>query len=159
GEERLVITRMFQDRFGTRHRVFEEPVAAAGILADGTTAGDASLLTRLLFRRSSMLWAVETALETLSDAGRHNVPREQMIGQFKKMADSFNRWYLPPEQTVGQILYQSILGNLRNLPDVQVGSPFPPADFVAQETAMLRQQRLALSESQPGMADAVRVAR
>ena len=52
---------MFQDRFGSRHRVFEEPVAAAGILADGATTGDASLLTGLLFRRSSMLWAVETA--------------------------------------------------------------------------------------------------
>ena len=132
----------------------EEPIVTAGILANGATTGDAALLSRLVSRRSSRLQAVETALETLSDAGRHNVPRGQLIEQFKKMADSARRWYLPPEQRVGSDVYQSIVGKLMNLPDEQAGSPFPPAAFVLQETAMLNQQRVALLESQPSLADA-----
>lgn len=134
--------------------IFEEPIVTAGIFADGTTTGDAILLTRLLLRRSNMLAAVEMALETLSEVGRHNVPRGELIGEFKKMAGSVSHWYLPPEQQVGRGLYQSIVGKLINLPEEQVGSPFPPAPFVAQETAMLNQQRVTLLESQPSLADA-----
>ena len=65
----------------------EQPIIA-GILADGSTTGDAALLARLMLRRSNMLLAVETALETLSDAGKRNVPRDRLIEQFTKMADS-----------------------------------------------------------------------
>ena len=128
--------------------VWEEPIVA-GILADGTTTGDAALLTRLIVRRGNQLAAVEMAMEMLSDAGRRNVPRDQLIEQFKKMMKSVSHWYLPPEQQVGSSVYQSLVGKLINLPEEPVGSPFPPSTFVAEETAILNRQRVALSESQP----------
>jgi len=131
----------------------DQPMTA-GILADGSTTGDAALLARLLLRRSNMLLAVETTLEILADAGRRNVSRDYLIAQFKKMADSVRRWYLPPEQRIGLGLYQSITGKLINLPDGPVGSPFPPAEFVAAESATLRQRRIALLDSQPSLVDA-----
>jgi len=140
-------------------RFFQEPVVTAGILADGTVIGDSALVAGLVLRRSNLLLAVETTLETLSDAGRRNIPRTQLIDQFKKMADSLRRWYLPPEQQVGLSVYQSMIGKLINLPDVQYGSPFPPATFVAEETATLRQQRVILSESQPSLADGNQITR
>ncbi|MGD0299837.1 MAG: hypothetical protein ABSE86_22320 [Bryobacteraceae bacterium] len=139
-------------RGAVRRHVLEEPIAAAGISADGTTIGEAALLTRLMLRRSNMLLAVETTLETLSDAGRHNVPRDKLIEQFEKMANSVRRWYLPTEQKIGGGLYQSMAGKLMNLPEEPLGRPFPPAEFVAQETATLRRQRVALLESQPSLA-------
>jgi hypothetical protein len=135
-------------------RFLEEPIVTAGIFADGATTGDAALLARLVWRRSNMLQAVEITLETLLDAGRRNVSRDQLIEQFRKLADSVRRWYLPPEQQVGRSLYQSIVGKLMNLPEEQVGSPFPPDIFVAQETAALNRQRVALLESQPSLVDA-----
>ena len=140
-------------------RFFQEPIVTAGILADGTVIGDSALVAGLVLRRSNMLLAVETTLETLSDAGRRNIPRTQLIDQFKKMADSLRRWYLPPEQQVGLRVYQSMIGKLTNLPDVQYGSPFPPENFVTEETATLRQQRVILSESQPSLADGAQIAR
>jgi|SRR5579872_3233883 len=129
----------------------EQPILTAGVFADGSTIGDAGLLTRLLFRRSDMLQAVETALETLADAGRHNVPKDQLMGQFKKMADSVSRQYLLQEQKIGLSVYEPVIRRLMDLPEMKDGSPFPPADFVEQETAILRQRRLALLESQPGL--------
>jgi hypothetical protein len=134
--------------------LFEPPIITAGILADGTTAGDPVLLTRLMLRRSNMLLALETALETLSDAGRRNVPRDQLTQQFRKMADSMWRWYVPPEQQVGRSLFISIIEKLRAVPAGPVGSPFPPSTFVADETAALNKQRVALLESQPSLANA-----
>ena len=139
--------------------LFEEPIVTAGILANGTTTGDAALLTRLIVRRGNQLAAVEMAMEILSDAGRRNVPRDQLIEQFKKMAGSVSHWYLPPEQQVGSSVYQSIVGKLINLPEEPVGSPFPPSTFVAQETAMLNRQRVALMESQPSLADVAFIGR
>jgi hypothetical protein len=139
--------------------LFEQPIITAGILADGTTTGDAALLTRLINRRSNMLAAVETAMEMLVDAGRHNAPREQLIEQFKKMARSVSHSYLPPEQQVGRDLYQSIVGKLVNLPDEPLGSPFPPSTFIAEETAILNRHRVTLSESQPSLADAAFIGR
>ena len=144
---------------GQLEELFETPIFTAGILADGTTIGDAALLTRLINRRSNMLAAVETALEMLVDAGRHNAPRDQLIEQFKKMARSVSHSYLPPEQQVGRDLYQSIVGKLINLPDEPLGSPFPPSAFVAEETAILNRQRVTLSESQPSLADAAFIGR
>ncbi len=158
-EERVVMTRGFRDRSGKHLRLLDEPIATAGILADGSTTGDAALLVRLMLRRNNMLLAVETAIETLSDAGRRNVPRDQLIAQFRKMADSLNHWYVPPEQQVGRGLYQSIAGKLMNLPEVQAGAPFPPSTFVEQETAPLRQRRVTLLESEPSLADATLIER
>jgi hypothetical protein len=139
--------------------VLEEPIVTAGIFVDGTTTGDAALLTRLLSRRGNMLAAVEMALDILSDAGRRNVPRDLLIEQFQKMAGSVSGWYLPPEQQIGRGLYQSIIGKLVDLPETPVGSPLPPATFVAQETAMLNRQRVSLSESQPSLADTAPIGR
>ena len=146
-----------QDRFG---RVLLQPeaidlsahtIAAAGVFADGATSGDAGLLTRLMLRRSNMLLALETTLGILSDAGRRNVSQDQLIGQFKKLADPVRRGYLLPEQRVGLDLYQSMIGKLLNLPGPKDGSPFPPNEFVAREMAPLQQQRSALLESQPSL--------
>ena len=153
GEERVVMVRGFRDRSGKRYPLLE-PIVTAGVFADGTTTGDATLLSRLLLRRSNMLLAVETTLEILSDAGRRNIPREQLIGQFKKMVDSLNHWYLPSEQQVGRNLYQTMIGKLMNLPEGPRDSPFPPSTFVEEETAILRQRRIALAESQPSLLDA-----
>jgi len=139
--------------------LFEPPIVTAGIFTDGNTTGDAALLTRLMSRRSNMLAAVEMALETLSDAGRRNVPRNQLIELFRKMAGSVSHWYLPPEQQVGGDLYRSIIGKLMNLPEEPVGSPFPPSAFVAEETSMLNRQRVILMESQPSLADAALIGR
>lgn len=129
----------------------EQPILTAGIFSDGSTMGDAGLLTRLVLRRSSMLLAVETALETLSDAVRRNVSRDQLVAQFKKMADFVSRNYLLQEQKVGLSIYQPIIGKLINLPEMKAGLPFPPAAFVEQETAILRQRRIALLESLPSL--------
>ena len=137
-----------------REDLFEPPIITAAVFSDGTTTGDTSLLARLVLRRCNMLQAVELAGEILSDAGRHNVPRRQLIEQFRKMAGSVNHWYLPAEQQVGRLLYQSIIEKLMDLPDEQVGAPFPPSTFVAEETAMLNRQRVTLLESQPSLADA-----
>jgi hypothetical protein len=159
-EERIVLVNGFRPSGApSGKRFLEEPVVIAGIFAGGATTGDAALLTWLVLRRSNMLLAVETALETLSDAGRRNIPRDQLIKQFKKMADSVRRWYLPPEQQIGLRVYQPIIGKLMNLPEMHDGSPFPPANFVEQETTMLRQQRVALLESEPRLVDAFFIAR
>jgi len=135
------------------------PILTAGIFADGTTSGDPELLRRLILRRCNMLQAVETALDILSDAGRRNVPRELLVNQFRKMADSLNRWYVPPEQRVGHDLYQSMTGKLLNLPQEPLGSAFPPDAFVAEETAMLNRQRVELMDSQPSLAEAAVIRR
>ena len=156
GEERVVEGLIMGGRIRTPvfgKRVFEEPIVAAGIFDDGTTTGDAALLTRLMLRRRNMLLAVETALESLVEAGRRNIPRDQLIGQFKKMAASVHRWYLPREQQVGHAVYQSVISKLMDLPEGPVGAPFPPTAFVDRETATLNRQRVALLESQPSLAD------
>jgi hypothetical protein len=166
GEERVLITGGVAAGLDSHGRPWcygscsrlQEPVAAAGIFANAEPTGDAALLTRLILRRSSLLQAVEMALETLSDAGRHNVPRGELVGQFKKMAASVSHWYLPPEQQVGRDLYKSIIGQLMDLP-VEVGSPFPPTAFVQEETAMLNRQRVMLLESQPSLAEALLIER
>jgi hypothetical protein len=155
GEDRVVLIgdQVMFVRGAPRRLVLEEPRAAAGILADGTTTGEAALLVRLMLRRSNTLLAVETTLETLSDAGRRNVPRDVLVEQFQKMANSTRRWYLPAEQQIGAEIYQSMVGKLMNLPEESPGSPFPPTSFVAQETALLSRQRVTLLESEPSLAD------
>jgi hypothetical protein len=142
-----------------REDLFVPPIPTAAVFADGTTAGDPALLARLMLRRCNMLQAVELAIEMLSDAGRHNVPRGQLIGQFKMMAESVRHWYLPPEQQVGRRLYEGIVGKLTNLPELQLGTAFPPTAFVEQETARLSRQRTMLLESRPNLAEVAVVPR
>jgi hypothetical protein len=125
----------------------------AGIFADGSTTGDTALLTRLISRRCNMLQAVETSLETMLDAGRRNVPPDQLIAQFKKLAGSLSRWYVPREQQAGLPVYQSIIAKLTNLPAGMPGAAFPPNAFVEQETALLNRQRAALEGSRPNLAE------
>ena len=102
-----------------------------------------------------MLLAVQTTLETLSHAGAHNIPRYQLIEQFTKMAQFVNHWYIPPEEQISRGLYLSMIEKLRHVPEGPLGSPFPPAAFVEREVAALRQQRARLTESRPGLENAV----
>ena len=140
--------------FQSGTRLLENSILTAGIYEDGTTIGDPILLGRLLVRRSNMLQAVETAVALLSNAGGHNTTRRQLVEEFQTLADSLNHWYLPTEQQVGRDLYQSIVGKLLNLPEPQFGSPFPPTDFVAQETSSLNRQRVRLLASEPSLRQA-----
>jgi len=140
-----------------REDLFEPPIVTAAVFADGTTSGDRALLARLMLRRCNMLQAVELALEMLTDAGKHNMPRSQLIGQFRMMADSVRHWYLPAEQQAGRSLYEGIAGKLMNLPELQLGSPFPPTAFVEQETARLTRRRTMLLESRPNLTETAAV--
>jgi len=110
------------------------------------------LVARLLLKRSNMLLALETVLAALADAGRRNVPKEQLITQFKKLADAVRHWYLPVEQQVGLSLYQDIVGKLMALPNPKIDEAFPPSEFVERETAVLRSQRLQLLDAVPSLA-------
>lgn len=139
-------------RQGRMVDLYAPPILTAAIFADGATSGDAALLRQLLSRRSSMLQAVELARDLLSEAGNRNLPRSHLVKQFQALADSGNHWYLPPEQKVGRALYQSIAEELINLPQPQLGSPFPPTAFVEKRIADLKRQRTALLESQPVLA-------
>jgi hypothetical protein len=138
-------------RGGRMIDLFEPPLTIAAVFADGSTTGDEALLSRLVSRRGSMLQAVELTREILAEAGRHNVPRDQLVKQFWTMADSLNHWYLPPEQQVGSALYKTVAEKLMNLPQQQVGSAFPPTAFVDQELTELNRQRVTLLESKPGL--------
>ena len=137
---------------------YEQPLATAGIYSDGSTTGNAVLLTRLMLRRSSMLMAIDSGSAALSEAGKHNYPRGQLVEQFRKLVDSVSGWYLFPEQQIGRDLFESIIGKLKNLPQGQLGEPFPPSAFIEEETARLKELRVVLWESQPSLADGGAVA-
>lgn len=98
-----------------------------------------------------MLLAAQTAMENLSDAGRRNVPRDQLVTEFRKMSDSMWRWYVPVEQSAGRTLYRSIADKLLRLPEGETGAAFPPTRFVEEEMAALNARRVALSRSQPAL--------
>ncbi len=135
-----------------RH-AFEPPVVAAGIFGDGSTAGDKALLALLMAYRSNRLAAIETTLDALTEAGRGNVPRDQLIGQFKKMADAARRWYVPEEQRGAAGVYEAMVGGLMNLPVEGPGDPFPPTAFVTEQAARLTRARAALLEARPSLAE------
>lgn len=159
GEARVVMTMGFGLALPLRGGLLKEPITFAGIFVDGTINGDPSLLTRLISRRSNMLQAVETVLEILSDAGRRNTQRDQLIAELRNFEDSVSHGYLSPEQQVGRALYSSFIGKLTNLPVRPVGTPFPPSAFVAEETAVLNRQRVVLRDSQPSLVDAAFIER
>jgi hypothetical protein len=136
-------------------RVFEGPVTVSGIFADGSTAGDAELLRMLLSYRSNRLAAIENVLDMLMQAGQRNIPRDQLVAQFKKMADGARRWYMPEEQRVAATVYASMVDKLVNLPEQEPGAPFAPAAFVRGEVAALSRDRAALLASQPSLSAAL----
>lgn len=135
--------------------LFELPIATAAILTDGNTTGDPVLLSRLMLRRCNRLLAVETAMDMLSDAGRRNVPRNDLLDRFDKLADLMWKWYVPPEQQVGREVYRSIHDQIKQLPDQPVGSPFPPSAFVEEQRKVLNKERVALLASQPALSTAI----
>ncbi len=137
-----------------------EELVVGGIFSDGSTAGNAALLTRLLDRRNNMLLAVEVTLEALLDADNHSTPRDQVVRQFETLAESARRSYLPPEQQVGLGLYRAMAGKLLNLREGESESQLLPSAFVSRETARLNRQRVelaALVASQPGPTDWARL--
>lgn len=136
-----------------------DAAVTAAIFADGTTTGDADLIRRIVLRRCLLLQAVETSLDMIAEAGRHNVSRSRMIADFKRMSESVRRWYLPQELQVGARVYQPIVGKLINLQEGPLGTAFPPAAFVEQETARLNRQRTVLMASQPSLAEEPRFGR
>src|SRR5258708_27666903 len=107
-----------------KYAIYEQPIVTAGIFADGTTIGDAVLLDRLMLRRCNMLQAVGLALEMLFDAGRSNVPRGQLIEQFKKKADFVRRWDVSPDQRVRSDGYQSKVVKFVNFAEQEPGETF-----------------------------------
>lgn len=151
GEERTL--RKVWETAG-RH-VFEMPILAAGIFADGSTAGDAELLRLLMSYRGNRLAAIETALDALAAAGQGNVSRDQLVSQLKKMAGAARRWYVPEEQRSAAKVYESILDKLINLPEQELGAPFPPTAFVRDEVAVLSRERAMLLAAQPSLSAAL----
>lgn len=135
--------------------VFELPIITGAILADGSTVGDPVLLSRLMLRRCNRLLAVETALDILSDAGRRNNPRDELVNRFRMLADFTWKWYVPPEQQIGRELYRSIGDQLKQLPGQPVGAPFPPSTFIDEQVKVLNQERVTLLASQPALATAM----
>jgi hypothetical protein len=118
-----------------------------GVLANGLTIGDPLLVTRMLYRRHSTLLALDTTLNTLSEATRLDVSIDQIIREFTRMADSLRHQYLFPEQESAREIYQDIAGKLINLAKIPSGSPF--SAFVAEQSGILKQERSALYKSQP----------
>jgi hypothetical protein len=151
--QKFAVPVMFSILTGHPIDLYGPPIVSAAVFADGNTTGDETLLSRLKARKGYMLQTVDLAREILAGAGSRNVPRNQLVEQFRLLANSVNRWYLPLEAQVGRPLYQSIAEKLMTLPELQLGSPFPPTAFVEQEMAMLNRERTALLESKPRLAD------
>jgi hypothetical protein len=118
-----------------------------GVLGNGLTIGDPLLVTRMLYRRHSTLLALDTTLNTLSEATRLDISIDHVIREFTRMADSLRYRYLFPEQESAREIYQDIAGKLINLAKIPSASPF--STFVAEQSGILKQERSALYKSQP----------
>jgi len=140
-------------RVNLKHLCELEQPRIGGVLASGGTISDPVLLMRVLLRLRGTLLALDTKLDRLSNAGRFDITRGQLIREFERMADSRSRGYLLPEQDPGREAYREIVGTLMNLEKGRQGSITPLSSFLAQHSAILRQQRCALLDSQPNLAN------
>ena len=95
--QKYAVPVMFSLLDGHLEDIYGPPFVTAAAFADGTTAGDESLLARLKVRKGNMLQAVELARDILASAGSRNVPKNQLVEQYQ-IAREFLRPLVSPSR-------------------------------------------------------------